>query len=96
VRADVRAVGQHLGVGALVEGSVRKAGDRLRVTVQLIEVATGYHRWSQRFDRTLDDVFAIQDEIAESVAMSLRGSVLSGREKQGLQRPQTGADAYEY
>ena len=94
--ADVRAVGRQLGVGTLLEGSVRKADDRLRVTVQLIEVATGYHRWSQRFDRTLDDVFAIQDEIAESVATSLRGSVLSGREKQALVRPQTGAAAYEY
>jgi TolB-like protein/Tfp pilus assembly protein PilF len=94
--ADIRAVGRHLGVGTLLEGSVRKADDRLRVTVQLIEVATGYHRWSQRFDRTLDDVFAIQDEIAESVATSLRGSMLSGREKQGLARPQTGAEAYEY
>ena len=93
--ADVRAVGRQLGVGTLLEGSVRKADDRLRVTVQLIEVATGYHRWSQRFDRTLDDVFAIQDEIAESVATSLRGSVLSGREKQALLRPQTGAAAYD-
>jgi adenylate cyclase len=94
--SDVREVGRQLGVGALLEGSVRKADNRLRITVQLIEVATGYHRWSQRFDRTLDDVFAIQDEIAESVATSLRGSVLSGREKQALQRPQTGAAAYEY
>ena len=93
--ADVRAVGQHLGVETLLEGSVRKADDRLRVTVQLIEVASGYHRWSQRFDRTLDDVFAIQDEIAESVATSLRGSVLSRREKRALLRPQTGTAAYE-
>ena len=59
--ADIRAVAQHLGVGALLEGSVRKMDDCLRVTVQLIEVATGFHRWSQRFDRKLDDVFAIQD-----------------------------------
>jgi tetratricopeptide (TPR) repeat protein len=66
------------------------------VTVQLIEVSTGYHRWSQRFDRRLDDVFAIQDEIAESVATSLRGGVLSSREKQGLLRPQTGIAAYEF
>jgi adenylate cyclase len=94
--ADVRAIGQHLGVGTLLEGSVRKAGDHLRVTVQLIEVATGFHRWSQRFDRELDDVFAIQDEIAQSVATSLRGNVLSRHEKQALLRPQTGAAAYEY
>jgi TolB-like protein/Flp pilus assembly protein TadD len=94
--ADVRAVGQQLGVGTLLEGSVRKADDRLRVTVQLVEVATGYRRWSQRFDRRLDDVFAIQDEIAESVATSLRGSLLSRREKEALVRPPTGAAAFEH
>jgi adenylate cyclase len=64
--------------------------------VQLIDVGTGYHRWSQRFDRTLDDVFAIQDEIAQSVAASVRGGVLSRRERQALVRPQTDAVAYEY
>jgi adenylate cyclase len=94
--ADVRAIGQRLGVGTLLEGSVRKADDHLRVSVQLIEVATGYHRWSQRFDRAFDDVFAIQDEIAQSVAASLRGGVLSRRERQALERPQTGPAAYEY
>ena len=93
--ADVREIGRQLGVGTLLEGSVRKADDRLRVTVQLIEVATGYHRWSQRFDRRLDDVFAIEDEIAETVATCLRGGVLSRREKQALQRPQTSTAAYE-
>ncbi|PYQ41573.1 MAG: hypothetical protein DMF77_15410 [Acidobacteria bacterium] len=94
--ADVREVGARLGVGTLHEGSVRKAGERLRVTVQLIETTTGYHRWSRRFDRQLDDVFAIQDEIAESVASSLRGGVLSPREKELLLRPQTGPAAYEH
>jgi adenylate cyclase len=94
--ADVREIGRQLGAGVLLEGSVRKADDRLRVTVQLVEAATGYHRWSQRFDRKLDDVFAIQDEIAESVAASLRGSVLSEREKEALLRPHTGPAAYEY
>jgi adenylate cyclase len=94
--ADVREVGRRLGVGALLEGSVRKSGDRLRVTVQLVETVTGFHRWSQRFDRALDDVFSIQDEIAESVAATLRGSVLSQREKEALLRPHTGTVAYEY
>ena len=94
--ADVRVIGHHLDVGMLLEGSVRKAGDRLRVNVQLIEVATGYDRWSQRFDCTVDDVFSIQDEIAQSVAASLRGGVLSRRERQALLRPLTGAAAYEY
>ena len=76
---DVRAAGRQLGVAALLEGSIRKADDRLRITVQLVEVADGYHRWSQRFDRTLDDVFAIQDEIAEAVVASLRAGDLSQR-----------------
>jgi len=94
--ADIRAVGQHLGVETLLEGSVRKSESRLRVTVQLVEVGSGYHRWSQRFDRTLDDVFVIQDEIAESVVTALRGTVLSQRERQSIIRPQTGVAAYEY
>ena len=94
--ADVQAVGRQLGVATLLEGSVRKADARLRVTVQLIEVATGYHRWSQRFDRMLDDVFAIEDEIAESVASSLRGSVKGLREGPARPRPPTGVAAYEF
>lgn len=94
--ADIRDVGRRLGVGALLEGSVRKAADRLRITVQLIDVATGYHLSSRRFDRTLEDIFAIQDEIAESVANTLRGSVLGRRDKEALQRPQTSVEAYEY
>jgi adenylate cyclase len=93
---DVREVGRRLGVGALLEGSVRKAGDRVRITVQLTEVASGYHKWSQRFERELGDVFAIQDEIAEAVATTMRGGQLSGREKDALRRPQTSVEPYEY
>ena len=94
--ANIHEVGEHLGVETLLEGSVRKSDTRLRVTVQLIEVNSGYHRWSRRFDRELHDMFAIQDEIAESVVTSLRGSLLSQREKKLLSRPQTGTAAYEY
>src|SRR5690606_32573526 len=57
---DVRAAGKQLGVDALLEGSVRKTDARLRITVQLVEVDTGFHRWSRRFDRQLEDVFAIE------------------------------------
>jgi adenylate cyclase len=92
--ADVAEVGRLLRVATLLEGSVRKADDRLRITVQLIDVATGYHLWSERFDRKLADVFAIQDEIAQHVASSLRVSVMKEREKPV--RPRTTADAYEY
>lgn len=93
---DVQDIGRRLGITALLEGSVRKAGDLLRITVQLIDVASGYHIWSQRFERRLGDVFAIQDEIAESVARTMRGTALSGRERSAVQRQQTATDAYEY
>jgi adenylate cyclase len=93
---DVREVGRRFGVDALLEGSVRKSADRLRITVQLIDVDSGYHRWSQRFERNVGDVFAVQDEIAEAVAMTLRGGALSPRERSAVRRPQTTAEPYEY
>jgi serine/threonine protein kinase/tetratricopeptide (TPR) repeat protein len=92
---DVRAVGARLGVATVLEGGVRKSGDQLRVTVQLVDVADGYQRWSGRFDGKLDDVFAIQDEIAQSVATALRGLLTDG-EREALRRPETAAETYEY
>jgi tetratricopeptide (TPR) repeat protein len=68
---DVRDIGERLGVAALVEGSVRVAGSRLRITAQLIDTHTGYHVWSEEFDRTASDLFAMQEEIARSVAAAL-------------------------
>jgi len=68
---DIRKIGDQLNVGAVLEGSVRKAGNRLRVTAQLINVADGYHVWSERYDRDLEDVFAIQDEISEAIVKAL-------------------------
>jgi adenylate cyclase len=93
---DVKHVGRELGVDSLLEGSVRKAGDRLRITVQLIDTESGWHKWSERFDRELGDLFAIQDEIAETVAAMLRGTALSPRERRAVRRPQTATDTYEY
>jgi adenylate cyclase len=93
---DIREAGRRLGVSDVLEGSVRKAGDQLRITVQLIDVASGYHKWSQRFERSVGDVFAIQDEIAETVATTLRGGALSQREKRAVRRPQMAAEPYEY
>jgi serine/threonine protein kinase len=69
---DVRDIGLKLNVRSVLEGSVRKAGGRVRVTAQLIDVADGYHLWSQRFDRDLGDIFAIQDEIAAAIADRLK------------------------
>ncbi len=68
---DARAIGLALGVETVLEGSVRKAGDRLRVTAQLIDAATGYHRWSEQFDKEMLDVFAVQDSIAQAIAKAL-------------------------
>jgi serine/threonine-protein kinase len=72
---DLRLVGEKLGVGTVLEGSVRKAGTRLRVTAQLINAADGYHLWSERYDRELVDVFALQDELAAAIAGKLRLSL---------------------
>jgi adenylate cyclase len=92
---DLREVGRKLGVTSLLEGSVRKAGDRLRITVQLIDVNSGYHQWSEKFDRDAGDVFAVQDEIAEKVATLLRGGALSTRERRAVRRQPTALETYE-
>lgn len=71
-QAEVSEIGQKLNVGTVLEGSVRKSGDRIRITAQLINVSDGYHLWSERFDRKLDDIFQIQDEIATSIVNQLQ------------------------
>ena len=76
---DVKEIGTKLGVENILEGSVRRAGDRLRIMAQLINVSDGYHLWSERFERRLDDVFAIQDEITVAIVERLTGELLSGR-----------------
>lgn len=74
---DAREIGRQLNVAAIMEGSVRKAGERVRVTAQLIDAGNGYHLWSETFDRRLEDIFAIQEEIARSVVEALRVSLTS-------------------
>ncbi len=73
---SVTTIAQSLGVEHILEGSVQKAGDRVRITAQLIRANDGFHVWSQHYDRTLDDIFAIQDEIAGDVASALGSSLL--------------------
>ena len=93
---DVRKVGEQLGAGTVLEGSVRKAGNRLRISAQLVKVADGYQLWSDRYDRELEDVFAIQDEIAENIVKALR-VVLSDREKRAIEKaPTANVQAYEF
>ncbi len=75
---DIRQVGQDLAVGNVLEGSVRKAGDRLRVNVQLVDTQNGHQVWAERFDRKLDDIFSIQDEIANSIVINLQIRLVAG------------------
>ena len=70
--SDTREIGRRLNVGSVLGGSVRKAGNRLRITAQLTDVAAGYHIWSERYDRNLEDIFAIQDDIAQSIVQALK------------------------
>jgi len=71
-QSDIRKIGETLGVSTVLEGSLRKSGTRLRITAQLIDVQTGYHLWSETYDRELDDVFAIQDEITGNIVKALK------------------------
>ena len=93
---DAREIGKRLGVEALLEGSIRKAGNRLRITVQLIDAQNGYRLWSERFDRELDDIFAIQDEIARSVVDALGLSLTQREERRLLKRSTSNVPAYEF
>src|SRR5205814_10347570 len=94
-REDLRVIGDKLSVGTVLEGSVRKAGAQLRITAQLVNVADGYHLWSERFDREPEDVFAIQEEIARTIAERLQVS-LAGSDQMTLVRPHTeNLEAYQ-
>jgi TolB-like protein/class 3 adenylate cyclase/Tfp pilus assembly protein PilF len=92
---DLREVGEKLGVNSVLEGSVRKQGNRLRITAQLIDVADGFHLWSEKYDRNMDDVFAIQDEIALAITEQLKVTLL-GSDREKITKTSTqNAKAYE-
>ena len=93
---DIRDIGRQLNVDSVLEGSVRKVGDRVRITAQLIDVANGYHLWSERFDRRLDDVFAIQEEIAERSVEALRGVLHEGEREVLRGAGTTSAQAWDF
>ncbi|CAN5357438.1 hypothetical protein BH23GEM2_BH23GEM2_15340 [soil metagenome] len=93
---DIREIGSKLEVETVLEGSVRKSGNKLRIAAQLISVKDGYQLWSERYDRELEDVFAIQDDIAQSIAKALR-VVLTEREKAEIEKvPTANLEAYDY
>jgi TolB-like protein len=91
---DVREVGKRLNVTTVVEGSVRKAGNRLRVTAQLISVGDGYHLWSQRYTCELEDVFTIQDEISEKIVGALKGKLVGELKQHHIKRYTENVEAY--
>jgi Tfp pilus assembly protein PilF len=90
----VKEIGRELEVGSVLEGSFRKAGNRIRVTTQLIDVAGDEHLWAQNYDRNLDDVFAVQSDIAKQVADSLRVKILPREEARITRAPTTNTEAY--
>jgi serine/threonine protein kinase/tetratricopeptide (TPR) repeat protein len=91
---DIREIGKKLNVQTLLEGSVRKAGDRIRITAQLINVEDGYHIWSERYDRELEDVFAIQDEISLAIVDNLKIELLREEKAAVLKRSTNNLEAY--
>jgi len=93
---DAREIGKRLGVETLLDGSIRKAGNRLRITVQLVDAQNGYYLWSERFDREIEDIFAIQDEIARNVLDALGLSLTEHVERRLLKPSTTNIEAYEF
>ncbi|MBW8271060.1 winged helix-turn-helix domain-containing tetratricopeptide repeat protein [Caldovatus aquaticus] len=93
--ADVRAVGRALGVRYVLEGSVRKAGGRVRITAQLVEAETRRHVWADRFDGDLADLFGLQDRVTESVASAVEPSVQLAEVERARRKPTTSLDAYD-
>jgi serine/threonine-protein kinase len=92
---DVHEVGRKLDVGNVLEGSVRKSGNRLRVSAQLINVADGYQLWSESYDRDLADVFAVQEDVARSIVTALRVRLAPGRDSALATRPTADLAAYD-
>jgi len=91
---DVKQVGRELGVRYVVEGSLRKAGNRIRVTAQLVEAETGKHAWAGRYDRDLADIFAVQDEITEAVTTAVAPAIADAELRRALRKPAESLDAW--
>ncbi len=93
---DVKQVGRELGVGYVLEGSVRKAANRVRITGQLIDATTGAHLWAERFEGTLDDIFELQDQVATSVAGAIAPQLERAEIERAKRKPTESLDAYDY
>jgi adenylate cyclase len=92
---DVRQVSRELGVRYALEGSVRRSGDRIRVTAQLIEAETGNHIWAERYDRHLTEVFAVQDEITAEVTAAILPALTDAEQRRALRKPPQSLGAWE-
>ena len=92
---DIKQVGRELGVRYVLEGSVRKGGDRVRIAAQLIDAITGTHVWAGRYDRDISDVFAVQDEITASVAGAIEPALADAEQQRVLRKPPKSLDAWE-
>jgi TolB-like protein len=92
---DLRTIGEKLNVTTVLEGSVRRAGDRVRITVQLSDVANGFQLWSERYDRELKDIFDVQDEIAKAIAERLRVTLAGGDDVRLVEQATTNIEAYQ-
>ena len=92
---DLREIGRTLNVSAVLEGSVRRAGNRLRITAELVNVSDGYHLWSERYDRQLEDIFAVQDEIALAVVDALKLRLLGEEKAAVLKHSTENPEAYQ-
>jgi TolB-like protein/Tfp pilus assembly protein PilF len=91
----MRQIAEDLGVGYVVEGSVRKCGDRVRITAQLIDVSTGSHVWAERYDRSLADVFAVQDEITEAIVAAIEPQLYAAENFRARRKPPENMDAWD-
>jgi adenylate cyclase len=91
---DVKQVGRELGVRYVLEGSLRKSGNRIRVTAQLVEAETGKHVWGEHYDRELADIFALQDEITEAVTIAIAPAIADAEQRRALRRPPGSLDAW--
>jgi hypothetical protein len=92
---DVREVGRAVGASYVVEGSIRRAGNRVRITAQLLDAVSGSHLWAERYDRGLEDVFAIQEEIAQSIVATVAQRVVDAGEAAARRRPPEDVRAYD-
>jgi TolB-like protein len=91
----LKQIGDELGVGYVVEGSVRKVGERVRITAQLNDVATGSHVWAERYDRDFADVFAVQDEITEAIVAAIEPQLYAAENFRGRRKPPDSMDAWD-